>query len=201
MTKGERTRTEILEKTAPLFNTKGFEGTSLADLCQATGLTKGALYGAFKNKEALANAAFEYSVACVVDAISSIVNSKQTYRAKLLACAEFFSTYVNNPPVKGGCPLLNAAVEADDSGKKNRKRVAVKLESMIDFLAGLIEDGKHAGEFKRSVHARETATVIFCAMEGAIMFARAVGNDHAMQCVTKHVKRLVNEITTTKEEQ
>jgi TetR/AcrR family transcriptional repressor of nem operon len=40
MTKGERTRREIVEKAAPLFNQKGYEGTSLSDLMEATGLKK-----------------------------------------------------------------------------------------------------------------------------------------------------------------
>ncbi|HEV8130883.1 MAG TPA: TetR/AcrR family transcriptional regulator, partial [Acidobacteriota bacterium] len=32
MTKGEQTRRQIVEKAAPLFNRKGYEGTSLSDL-------------------------------------------------------------------------------------------------------------------------------------------------------------------------
>src|SRR5262245_13558435 len=58
MTKAQRTRLHIIEKTAPLFNMNGFDGTSLADLCRVTGLTKGALYGNFLDKEELATEAF-----------------------------------------------------------------------------------------------------------------------------------------------
>ena len=54
MTKSERTRLFIVEKTAPLFNTKGFDGTTLSDLSEATGLTKGALYGNFADKDEIA---------------------------------------------------------------------------------------------------------------------------------------------------
>jgi TetR/AcrR family transcriptional repressor of nem operon len=54
MTKGEQTRREIVEKAAPLFNQKGFEGTSLADLMQATGLKKGGIYRHFSGKRELA---------------------------------------------------------------------------------------------------------------------------------------------------
>jgi hypothetical protein len=38
MRKGEQTRQEIIRKAAPLFNQKGYEGTALSDLMQATGL-------------------------------------------------------------------------------------------------------------------------------------------------------------------
>ena len=65
VTKADRTRQYIIEKTAPLFNSKGFDGTSLAELTEATGLTKGALYGNFRDKEELALEAFLYSIAKV----------------------------------------------------------------------------------------------------------------------------------------
>ena len=50
-TKGQQTRQAIVEKAAPLFNKKGFEGTSLSDLMQATGLQKGGIYRHFSGKE------------------------------------------------------------------------------------------------------------------------------------------------------
>ena len=61
MTKGEDTRREIVEKAAPLFNQKGFEGTSLSDLMRVTGLQKGGIYRHFSSKEELAGEAFDYA--------------------------------------------------------------------------------------------------------------------------------------------
>ena len=40
MREGEQTRQEIIRRAAPLFNQKGYEGTALSDLMQATGLEK-----------------------------------------------------------------------------------------------------------------------------------------------------------------
>src|ERR1700739_260990 len=61
MTKGQQARREINERAAPLFNQKGYEGTSLSDLMDATGLQKGGIYRHFGSKEELAAAAFAYS--------------------------------------------------------------------------------------------------------------------------------------------
>ncbi len=49
-TKSDRTKQFILEKVAPVFNKNGYFGTSMSDITEATGLTKGAIYGNFKNK-------------------------------------------------------------------------------------------------------------------------------------------------------
>src|SRR3979411_3564223 len=61
MTKGEQTRRKIVEAAAPIFNKSGYEGSSLADLMEATGLKKGGIYRHFASKEELAAAVFDYS--------------------------------------------------------------------------------------------------------------------------------------------
>jgi len=63
MTKAESTRLFIIERIAPVFNKKGYHGTSLADITEATGLTKGSIYGNFANKEEVAIAVYEYNTA------------------------------------------------------------------------------------------------------------------------------------------
>jgi AcrR family transcriptional regulator len=46
----------ILEAAARLFATRGIAGTSLNDISAAIGLTKGAIYASFPNKQAVVNA-------------------------------------------------------------------------------------------------------------------------------------------------
>ena len=50
MSKADRTKAFITEKTAAIFNKKGYAGTSLTDMTGATGLTKGSIYGNFEDK-------------------------------------------------------------------------------------------------------------------------------------------------------
>src|SRR6202171_5234257 len=63
MTKGEQTRKKIVEAAAPIFNQRGYEGSSLNDLMEATGLKKGGIYRHFTSKEELAVEAFDYTSA------------------------------------------------------------------------------------------------------------------------------------------
>ena len=73
--KSDRTKQFIVERTASVFNEKGYAGTSLTDLTKATGLTKGSIYGNFQNKDEVALAAFDYNFERVTSYI----------RAKILA--------------------------------------------------------------------------------------------------------------------
>ena len=73
LTKGERTRQFIIESATPVFNRKGYVGTSMSDITKATGLTKGAIYGNFENKEELALEAFNFSFRRVVKGLNEYV--------------------------------------------------------------------------------------------------------------------------------
>ena len=53
-TKGERTREKILAEARLLFKQKGFGATTINDLLDASGTTKGNLYFHFSDKEAVA---------------------------------------------------------------------------------------------------------------------------------------------------
>lgn len=195
LSKAERTRTHILERTAPLFNKKGFEGTSLADLTHSTGLTKGALYGNFHSKEDIAMEAFKYSVARVREMVREKISKEITCKKQLCAMLDFYATYVFNPPVAGGCPLMNTAVEADDNLPVMRGVVVEELTATVMFICNLLKKGVTKGEFKKDINPRALAYTFFCSIEGAVMFARAERSDEPVRIIVKHCKKLLNEIS------
>lgn len=195
LSKAEKTKQFILQQTAPLFNMKGFEGTSMADLTGSTGLTKGALYGNFHNKEDLAMEAFKYAVGRVKELVKERVDHETTYKRQLRAMLDFFAEYVFHPPVAGGCPLLNTAVQADDQFPGMRRVVVKELMSTVMFIYNLLNKGIQAGEFRKDVNTRELAYTIFCSVEGAIMFSRAERSEEPMKIIIKHCKKLINEIS------
>jgi TetR/AcrR family transcriptional regulator, transcriptional repressor for nem operon len=193
--KAAQTRKLILEKAAPLFNQKGFEGTSMADLESATGLSKGALYGNFEDKESLAGEAFAWSTGTVRTLIGEELKGLISNKQKLCALFDFFSRYVSEPPIPGGCPLLNTAIEADDNRISMRPVVAGEIMRMVGFMEGLIRKGVRSGEFKKGTNARELAHIFFCAIEGAIMFSRVERSCDAMDIVVGHCKHKLDQIS------
>ena len=195
MTKADRTRQFIIEKTAPLFNTKGYEGTSLSDLMHATGLTKGSLYGNFKDKEDISMEAFRYSIRKIKELARTELSGFTSYKKQLEALLDFYARYVFDPPVKGGCPLLNTAVEADDYHTSMRKVVAKEIMDTVDFIASLLKKGVTAGEFKSGIKTRDLAYTFFCSIEGAIIFARVEQSREPMDIIVRHCKNILEQIS------
>jgi TetR/AcrR family transcriptional regulator, transcriptional repressor for nem operon len=195
MTKSERTRQYIVESTAPLFNSKGFDGTSLAELTACTGLTKGALYGNFEDKDDIALAAFQYSIRKVKEMVKTELNGASTCKEQLTALLNFYSKYVFDPPIAGGCPLLNTAIEADDYRISMRRVVVRELLQTVNFISDLVQRGIEASEFRSDISPKDIAYSIFCGIEGALMFSRVERSREPMDLIIKHCKKILDQIS------
>src|SRR5690606_33758546 len=139
--KAERTRQFIIEKTAPLFNKKGFHGTSLLDITDATGLTKGSVYGNFKNKDELAIEAFRHNYFHLTQKIRENVNAAQSAIEKLLAFTQFYKNNYLAVFERGGCAILNTGTDADDNHPLLKEEVKTSLVNWKKLLVKILNDG------------------------------------------------------------
>jgi TetR/AcrR family transcriptional repressor of nem operon len=196
MSKSERTKKYIIEKSAPIFNTKGFAGTSLSDLTEATGLTKGSIYGNFENKEEIAIHVFTYGVGRMKQAIEDKLNSVAQPSYKIFAFLDFFLEYVFEPPVSGGCIILNTAVEADDNQPVLKKHVSERLTSLIKYIQSLLEETSIDWQAQKNQNPESLAYAIFSSIEGAVMIARVQNNIRPMQEIVSYWKRQLKQLET-----
>src|SRR6476620_11958316 len=141
MSKAERTKQFIIEKTAPIFNAKGYAGTSMNDLINATGLTKGSIYGNFENKDAVAVAAFDYNYSKIVTHIKQKTQQESSMIDKLLVYPKTFRDFFKLPFLQEGCPVLNTSTEADDTHPLLRKKAIAALALWKKAIVMYIETG------------------------------------------------------------
>lgn len=175
MSKAEKTRQFIIEKTASVFNRKGFAGTSLFDITEATGLTKGSIYGNFENKDAVALEVFKYNVAKMQAKFDTEIHSVPTSKGKLLAYADFYEKNAAKLFPDGGCPILNTAIEADDTHLDLKNAAATSLLFWKKNLEQIIFSGIQSQEFKASTNPEEAALAILAIIEGAMMITKLTG--------------------------
>lgn len=188
MGKAEKTKQFIIEKAAPVFNTKGYAGTSLSDLTEVTGLTKGSIYGNFENKEEIAIHVFKYGISKIKQAVQAKTAKPADNHDKIFLFLDFFLEYVFTPPVDGGCVLLNTAVEADDNHPALKKEVAKELAWVIKYVQSLLDEAHIHDNSTRGYTTEMLAYSIFCAIEGAMMISRVQSSIRPMQEVVHYWK-------------
>jgi AcrR family transcriptional regulator len=192
MSKGEDTKAKILQQAAELFNQQGYAGSSISDIMRVTGLQKGGIYNHFQSKDELALQAFDFAIACVSQHTRAALRSKHHAIERLQAIIGIFSSFVENPPIKGGCPLLNTAIESDDTHPALRERTQQGMNSWRKLICLIIEKGIARGEIRAGVDADEVATIIIATLEGAMMMSKLYGDSIYMQRAIKHLNQYIS---------
>ena len=190
----EVTKETILNKSGILFNTQGYKATSISNITDATGLTKGAIYRHFTSKDELEIETLIHLSGIMHETLRERVKAQATAGDKLRAVVQFFESYISDPPLEGGCPLLNAAVEADDAHPALRKTALQILNSLRSSLISILEKGIYYKQLKRGLDKEMYATIIIAALEGAIMMSKLSGNDDDIKRIIKHLEKQIAEI-------
>jgi len=192
MSKSERTRQFIIERTAPIFNTKGYEGTSMNDMTEATGLTKGSIYGNFANKQEVALAVFDYNHSIVRGRVSDLIEKASTYTDKLLVYVKVYHSFTRGAGfIPGGCPILNTAIEADDTNPQLRDKAAQAITRWKERLVNIIEAGIEAGEFKPDADKLQTAISIIALIEGGVMIGKVTNSPGNLDRALETVEQII----------
>ncbi|MEK0179710.1 MAG: TetR/AcrR family transcriptional regulator [Oscillatoriales cyanobacterium] len=184
MSKAQETREKILREAAALFNQYGYSGSSMSDIMRVTGLQKGGIYNHFKSKDELALQAFDFAAECMRKQYLTALKGKHNSVDQLKAVISLFSTFAENPPIPGGCPLLNTAVESDDAHPALRQRVQIAMDGWRALICKIINKGIAKGEVRENVEADAVATIVISTLEGAVMMSKLYGD-------AIHVKRVV----------
>jgi TetR/AcrR family transcriptional repressor of nem operon len=195
--KAERTRQFIIEQTAPVFNTKGFAGTSLSDLTNATGLTKGSIYGNFENKDEVALAAFDYNFGQVVSFLRQCILEHSSSIERLLVYPGKYKNFLKIPFLQSGCPILNTATEADDTHPQLKKKVADALNTWKKSLVAEVKRGIQRGEIKPDTDATQIAQLMICIIEGAVMQAKITRRQSDLNIAMDYLEQFIRNIEAT----
>lgn len=194
MSKAEKTRQFIIEKTATLFNSKGYITTSLSDITEATGLTKGSIYGNFENKDEVAIEVYRYNAAQLSRIMSrSFGDDFPATADKLYAFVAFYRKNWRTVFSNGGCPLMNAATEADDSFPALKEHVRKSFEMWTQKTAEVIRQGQNTGEIRPDIDAKECASLFIMLIEGGILLSKTTDDESFLNLALDRITHMIND--------
>jgi TetR/AcrR family transcriptional regulator, transcriptional repressor for nem operon len=163
----QRTRGRLLQAAFGEIYISGFRGADLDTILESAGVTKGALYYHFANKEAL-------GYAIVDEVITDITREKwllplQNAHDPVTALIEIIDgTSIEPSDLRGGCPLNNLAQEMSPLDEGFRKRLAKVFAIWHDAIVNALKQGQKLGRVRRDVDPEDTATFLIAVYEGYI---------------------------------
>ena len=120
------TRQRIVELAAPVFNER-IRRCVDGDLVDATGSREGRIYNHFGSKEQLALEAYDHAMSLVTEGLQRSQKPEHDAVQRLQSMVRSFATAARDPVIAGGCPIMNTAIEADDTPRRAARPGAASM--------------------------------------------------------------------------
>jgi AcrR family transcriptional regulator len=146
VSKGELTRSRILDNALILASRLGLEGLTLGVLAESLDLSKSGLYAHFRSKEALILAVLEHTKLRHQQHSAPYFEGKPKGVARLRAYVSAWLDWVALPTLPAGCPILGASFELEAVEGPAREFIVNLTHASRARLAALVRDAIETGE-------------------------------------------------------
>jgi TetR/AcrR family transcriptional repressor of nem operon len=182
----ERTRGRLLQAAFKEIHHSGFRSADLDAILAAAGVTKGALYYHFDNKEALGYAVVDEVIASNLDQkwVQPLRHAKNPIDVLIRIIQ---SESLKREDVQRGCPLLNLSQEMSGIDEGFRRRTAKLYKDWHDAMAEALREGQKRRIVRSDINANETATFLIAAWEGYVVLGKNSQDPRTMQSGQKRV--------------
>jgi TetR/AcrR family transcriptional repressor of nem operon len=190
----ELTRQHILEMAMKKVHQTGFQAASLNDILEDTGVTKGALYHHFPNKNALGYALVDEVVRGYIHKSWKNLQEAENPIDAILECMQKQMEKEGKKALECGCPLNNLAQEMSTQDEKFRKLLNDVYQEWIDYLAAAFEKGKANKTIRADVDAKASAAFFVSTIEGMAGLAKTTHSVETMQAVMGQLVQYLNNL-------
>jgi TetR/AcrR family transcriptional regulator, transcriptional repressor for nem operon len=182
----ERTRERLLQAASREIYRSGFQSASLETILASAGVTKGALYHHFKNKEALGYAVVEEVIFRNVRRmwVQPLRSVKDPINA-LIGIVRGIS--VRREDVRGGCELNNLAQEMSPLDAGFRKRLEITFDAWREAAAHVLREGQIHGSVRCDVEPADAAGLLIAMVEGYGSLAKNAQDPKVIKAGIKNI--------------
>ena len=191
MTKGKLTKDRVIHEAGQLMNRTGYLATPLSSVLEAVNLQKGGFYNHFTSKDELAREGFQANARQLGTYLDSVANDIDDPEQRLWALFEASMAIAEDRVIAGGCPILNAGTESDDSSEPLRALVSHALEGLRQKLLAPLQLLELQGRLAND--AETLSWTLLAALEGGILIRRVSQNPQNQAAVLAGIRVLLKQ--------
>ena len=166
-------RVKLLEAAQRLMLAKGFTATSVEEICEAAGVTKGSFFHYFASKENLGKAVLDYFMTTMLKAVSdSPYFRKNDPLERVYGYIDFMIEISRDPERQSGCLLGNFSQVLSDTHPDIRALCSGHFTWWAETLRHELDEANKRHKIKKSVDARVLAEHFIALFEGSLMLAK-----------------------------
>jgi TetR/AcrR family transcriptional regulator, transcriptional repressor for nem operon len=157
---------EVLDKAKDLFNKKGYNGTSMDELVQATGLSRSSIYDTFGDKYSLYLQSLNHYKKQTQSSIEKALEKITSPRKKIQTFFDNTIQDILNDTNRKGCLMINATTELAGADTKIATMACINMEEMEEKFYRWIKEGQVAGEISKSFAPRSLSRHLYNTVTG-----------------------------------
>ncbi|WP_144392429.1 TetR/AcrR family transcriptional regulator [Pleionea sediminis] len=194
----DETRTKILDAALDEIHLRGFQGMRVDHILKRTGLTKGALYHHFTNKQAIGYA--------IVDEILG-QDIMERWVGPLEKSANPVVTFIeiceneragkNASQIEKGCPVNNLTQEMSPIDEGFRERLEKVYQTWTGAIAESLERGINNGVVRDDIHPEKVAKFLLASLQGIIGVAKCCKEESVLddmaECMRDYLISLLSQ--------
>jgi TetR/AcrR family transcriptional repressor of nem operon len=174
---------KALERAMRTFWAKGYESTSVDDLCAAMGLGRSSLYAAFGDKQAIYARALERYQKTAVMRIGTVLSSASSVKEGITAFVMRVVEDIAAGPGRRGCFIGNCAAELTRDDRSSARRVRESLAGIENVFREALLRGQANGELDRSANVDALARFLTAGIQGLRLVGKANPDRKSLQDV------------------
>jgi TetR/AcrR family transcriptional repressor of nem operon len=176
-----------LDRAMDVFWTKGYEATSLDDLCEATGLSRSSLYATFGSKRTLLLQTVDRYVEQRTPNIAAMLARPLPIRDAIAALLDQFIDQIVSGPGRRGCFLGNCAAELPRHDRAALARVRQGLARTEAVFREALTRARERGELAPSTDVDALARFLTSAFQGLRLVGKANPDREALEDIAKTI--------------
>jgi AcrR family transcriptional regulator len=193
----EKRRYEILEKALDVFIEEGFNDATFQKIADRCSITRTTLYIYFKNKREIFNFSIKQFLSLIERDVYSIINSPNLSHTEKLVQVMFVIVEQIQGNRRLLSVILNHFIYMSKGDYDPNERVRRRTVRMRKIMAGMIIEGKKAGEFSPRLNVKDAGELLYAFFESAI-FRMVVLRHKSVQELKEAVRLAVNGFASAK---
>ncbi|MEZ5091842.1 TetR/AcrR family transcriptional regulator [Nocardioides sp.] len=154
MSKGQATKEAILDEAVGIASRVGFNGLTIGQLAESTGMSKSGLFAHFRSKEALQLETLERGRERFTDLVIRPTLSAPRGVERVRTLFESWLTW-ETAALEGGCVFVAGSVEYDDQPGPMRDALVRNQQDWADFIATVAGTAVSEGHFRADLDLQQ----------------------------------------------
>ncbi len=189
MSKGQETKTAILDEAVEIATEIGFSGLTIGQLAERTRMSKSGLFAHFKSKESLQLETLERARRRFTDLVIRPTLAAPRGVTRVRALVDHWLTWATE--TKGGCIFVTASIEYDDVPGPMRDALVRSERDWTEFIVTVVRTAISEGDFREDLDAEQFAFTVQALMYGYHHAARLMRDPNALDRTRRGLDELL----------